>query len=151
MFGGLTLGVHELGHLLFSPFGQWLMVAGGSLTQVAAPVAAAAVLARQGDLFGIAVTGTWEAYSLANLSAYIGDARAQALQLVSVSDSDEIIHDWNYLLDHAHLLTWDTRLAGLVRFFGALVLLASLALGAWQCVRIATGDPGSLRGPQSDV
>lgn len=63
VFGGLTLGVHELGHVLFSPFGEWLEVAGGSITQLAAPVAAAVVLARQADWFGVGVVGTWEGRS----------------------------------------------------------------------------------------
>jgi hypothetical protein len=129
VFGGLTLGVHELGHVLFSPFGEWLMVAGGSITQLAAPVAAAAVLARQADWFGVGVVGTWEAYSLTNLATYVGDASAQELPLVGLSD--EPMHDWNYLLGHANLLSHDLLFAGLLRVIAALTLFVSLALAVW--------------------
>ncbi|HSS47215.1 MAG TPA: hypothetical protein VLL03_07370, partial [Burkholderiales bacterium] len=39
LFGGLNLGIHEAGHLLFRFFGfEFLMVAGGTLLQLAAPV-----------------------------------------------------------------------------------------------------------------
>ena len=77
-WSGITLGVHEAGHILFSPFGEFLTAAGGSVTQLAAPVAVMWMFRRQGDWFGIAVGGTWLGYSLANLATYVGDARAGA-------------------------------------------------------------------------
>jgi hypothetical protein len=126
VFGGLTLAIHEGGHVLFSPFGQWLMIAGGSVTQVMAPIAAALMLLRQDDRYGVAVVGTWLTYSLTNLANYIGDARTMALQLVGFSDDP--LHDWHYLLDSMHLLPYDTRLAGLVRTLAVGVLMASLVL-----------------------
>jgi hypothetical protein len=128
VFGGLTLAVHEGGHLLFGPFGEWVMVAGGSFTQIAAPMVAAGLLLRQRDRYGVAVVGTWIAYSLTNLAEYIGDARAMALQLVGFSDDP--IHDWHYLLESMHMLAYDTRLALLVRDLAWVVLLASVALAA---------------------
>jgi hypothetical protein len=141
VFGGLTLGVHELGHVLFSPFGEWLMVAGGSITQLAAPVAAAVVLARQADWFGVGVVGTWEAYSLSNLARYVGDASAQELPLVGLSD--EPMHDWNYLLGRADLLSHDLMFARLLRFVAAITLFLSLAFAAWACLRRRRGPPQS--------
>lgn len=126
VFGGLTLAIHEGGHLLFSPFGQWLMIAGGSVTQVAAPIAAALMLLRQDDRYGVPVVGTWLAYSLTNLANYIGDARTMTLQLVGFSADP--LHDWHYLLDSMHLLPYDTRLAGLVRTLAVGVLMASVVL-----------------------
>jgi hypothetical protein len=128
VFAGLTLAVHEGGHLLFGPFGQWLMIAGGSLTQILAPLVAALLLFRQGDRYGVAIVGTWLAYSLTNLAEYVGDARAMALQLVGFSDDP--IHDWHYLLNSMHLLPYDTRLALLVRDLAWATLLASLALAS---------------------
>jgi hypothetical protein len=149
IFGGLTLGVHEAGHLLFGPFGQWLMIAGGSLTQVLAPVVAALLLLRQGDRYGVAVVGTWLAYSLTNLAAYIGDARAMALQLVGFSDDP--IHDWHYLLDSMHLLPYDTRLALLTRDLAWAVLLASIALAAHVLTRGARLSADATPDPSANV
>lgn len=127
VFGGMTLAIHEGGHLLFGPFGQWLSIAGGSITQVLAPIAAGWILLRQDDRYGVAIAGTWLAYSLTNLANYIGDARAMAMQLVGFSDDP--LHDWHYLLESVHLLPYDTRLAGLVRTFAVVVLIASLVFG----------------------
>jgi hypothetical protein len=139
VYAGLTLAIHEGGHLLFSPLGQWLMVAGGSLTQILAPVTAALLFLRRGDRYGVAIVGTWITYSLTNLATYIGDARAMALPLVGFSDDP--IHDWHYLLDSVHLLAYDTRLALLVRDLAWLKLVASVVLATVVLSQQARGQP----------
>jgi len=136
IFSGITLGVHELGHLVFSPLGHWPGAAGGSLLQVAAPVAVAYGFLRQRDYFAVAVAGAWESMSLANLATYIADARAQELPLVSPFSGD-VEHDWNYLLSSFGLLRLDTAIAASVRLLALLVLAASLALGVRLCVTMA--------------
>jgi hypothetical protein len=129
-FGGITLGVHEAGHILFSPFGQFLEAAGGSIAQVAAPVIVAVIFQRkQRDYFGVAVAGTWLAYSLGSLAAYIGDARAQELPLIGFTDQPE--HDWHYLLGQLGWLKYDSAFAGLTRLAAVLVLLQSVGLAVW--------------------
>jgi hypothetical protein len=141
VFAGLTLAIHESGHLLFAAFGHWLMVAGGSLTQVLAPVTVAVLFLRRADRYGVAIVGTWITYSLTNLAEYVGDARAMALQLVGFSDDP--IHDWHYLLDSVNLLAYDTRLALLVRDLAWLVLLTSVVLGALELRRQARAQLAS--------
>jgi hypothetical protein len=136
LFSGITLGVHELGHLVLAPLGHWLGVAGGSLAQTLAPVAVAYGFLRQRDYFAIAVAGMWEAMSLSNLATYVADARAEALPLVSPF-SGEPEHDWHYLLSSVGMLRYDAHLAAAVRLAALAVLACSLALGAWLCVRIA--------------
>ena len=136
IFMGLTLALHEIGHILFAPFGEMMSVAGGSLTQLLAPMAAALVLRRQRDWFGVAVAGCWLAFSLANLAVYIGDARAGELPLVSVGESDEVIHDWSYLLDAAGWLHLDASFARLARVLSGGVLGASVLFGGWLCRRM---------------
>ena len=131
LFGGITLGIHELGHLLLSWAGEFLGVAGGSFAQVVAPAAAGWLLYRQRDFFGVAIAGAWEAFSLWNLATYIGDARATELPLVGfVADP---IHDWNWLLSKLGILTWDHGLAALTRLLAFSIWIASLVLGFWLC------------------
>lgn len=132
IFSGLTLGVHEAGHVLFSAFGELLEVAGGSLTQVAAPLIVALLFLRQREYFGIAVALAWLSLSLSGLAAYIGDARNQLLPLVSMGSGDPI-HDWHYLLAHFGMLGYDRALARFTDFLSAFSLLAALVLGAWLC------------------
>ena len=138
IFMGLTLAIHEIGHILFAPFGETMSVAGGSLVQLLAPVAAAVILRRQRDWFGVAVAGCWLAFSLANLATYIGDARTGELPLVSVGEGDEVIHDWNYLLDLAGWLHLDASFARFTRVLSALALLLSTVFGGWLCRRMMT-------------
>ena len=135
IFSGITFGIHELGHVAFSFLGEFAMIAGGSFCQLAAPLAAAIIFLRQRDYFGIAVTGGWLSLSLYNLAVYIGDARAQQLPLLGLTDDP--MHDWYYLLSKMGLLALDTKIAFLTRGVALLVLLASLALGAWLCFMMA--------------
>ncbi len=136
LFSGITLAIHELGHVLFGPFGEWLGVAGGSITQLGAPIAVALIFLRQRDYFGVAVGGAWLSMSLSNLAVYVADARAEELPLVSLGGGD-VVHDWNYLLGSVRLLPHDTEIAGLVRVAAFAALAGSVWLGAWLCAVMA--------------
>src|SRR5262249_48334010 len=96
IFGGITFGIHELGHVIFSFLGQFMMVAGGSLAQLLAPIAAGLILLRQRDYFGLSVAGSWLSFSMYNLATYIADARMQELPLLGLTNDP--LHDWHYLL-----------------------------------------------------
>lgn len=142
VFSGLTLVVHEGGHILFSPFGEFLEVAGGSITQVAAPLISAYVFLRQREYFGISVALAWLSMSLTNLATYIGDARDQILPLVSMGNGDPI-HDWHLLLARHAMLGDDKSIARFTNFLSVLSLVAAVALGAWLCnaMRKSAGAP----------
>jgi len=127
VFTGINFGAHEFGHLFWAFFGEWMTIAGGSLTQLLIPIGAAAVVMRTRDWFGLAVCGLFLASSLGELSWYIGDARAQELDLVSFSP-DGGGHDWAYLLRRAGLLHRDLMLARLARAIGFLLIVASSVL-----------------------
>lgn len=124
LFGGIIFGVHELGHLVFAPFGEFLTAAGGSIAQVVLPLGAMALFARRKDRYAVAVCGCWLAISLGQLGVYILDARAETLDLVSFS-SEGAVHDWNYLLGRMHLLRQDVSLGRFTKFVGWLVLAGS--------------------------
>lgn len=142
VFGGVIFGVHELGHLVFAPFGEMLTIAGGSISQIALPVAAIALFAYRQDRYAVAVCGCWLAVSLAQLGVYIADARAESLDLVSFNPEGGG-HDWNYLLERWHLLRQDVAIGHFTKFVGWLVLALSwlVALDAMQ--RLARGTPAA--------
>lgn len=142
VFSGITLAIHELGHVLFGPFGEWLGIAGGSITQLAAPLAVALIMLRQRDYFGVAVGGAWLSMSLSNLAVYVADARAEALPLYSLGGGDPV-HDWNYLLGSLHLLPQDTAIAGAVRLASLAALVVSVLLGVWLCRVMARSPKGA--------
>jgi hypothetical protein len=128
-FEGLTLLVHELGHVLFQPFGEFMMIAGGSITQLLVPIVAGFLLLRQGELFGVVLGGGWLSISMYGVARYMADAEEMALPLVGMGSDPE--HDWHYILE-----TWDAvgrcgiyagRLGTLAGFIG----LLACAYGAW--------------------
>ncbi len=130
LFGGLNLGIHELGHLLFAPLGEFASIAGGTALQLLAPLIGVAMFWRQQDWFGIAVAFCWLGTNLFNVAVYAADARAQLLPLVSPATGDPI-HDWAYMLGAVGLLEWDQQIAGLIRISATASMLAGLVLGAW--------------------
>lgn len=128
--------------MLFSPFGEVMEVAGGSITQVAAPVIVAILFLRQREYFGIAVALAWLSMSLCGLATYIGDARNQILPLVSMGSGDPI-HDWHFLLARYGMLGDDHSLARFTDFLSVLSLIAAVSFGAWLCnaMRASPGAP----------
>lgn len=136
-FAGLTLVLHEMGHLLFSPLGQTLMLLGGSIFQLLCPFAAAVyLLLRQHDWFGFGVGASWLAFSTWELATYVDDANQGNLPLVGMGD--DVLHDWDTLLTQWHLLnhaqTFATALRGLAFLEWALATLLSgwLLLRMWR-------------------
>jgi len=132
----LNFGIHEMGHVVFAPFGDFLCAAGGSLLQCLAPVAAALVFLRQRDYFAIAFALGWLGTNLYGVAVYVADARSRALPLLGLG-SGEPQHDWNFLLGRLGLLRSDRFLAGVLRLGGGLAFALALALGAWLLVRMA--------------
>jgi hypothetical protein len=138
LFGALNLGVHEAGHLLFGYMpGEFLTVAGGTILQLAAPVASAAMFLRQPDYFAVTVCGAWLATNLYNVATYMADARAQELPLVTVGDGECVIcHDWAYMFGRLGMLSLDTTIAGVVRVMAFGVMGGALVAGGWMIVRM---------------
>ncbi len=134
-FGGLTFGLHEFGHVLFGGLGQFMSIAGGSITQLAVPLIGVVMMLYQRDYFGLAVAGCWESFSLYNLATYIGDAQVMQLPLVSIGGGDAY-HDWEYMLVQLGWLEQDAKIAALTRGLGLLVLVVSWSWGGWVCYRM---------------
>jgi hypothetical protein len=132
-FGGITLAFHEAGHLLFSGFGNTMMLLGGSLMQIAVPLFATIyLLLRQGDHFGMAVGGSWLAFASWELATYVYDAPREELPLVGFGDHPQ--HDWGTLLTQWHLLNHSDTFATLIRIFATILWAGSMALAAWLCL-----------------
>ncbi len=130
VIGGLNFGIHELGHVLFTAFGKFLSIAGGTLAQLAAPGIAGVMFLRQRDYFAVAFAIGWLGTNLFEIAVYAADATARTLPLVGVG-SGEPIHDWHYLLARLGLLGREEILAGCLRIVGGFCLLSALALGCW--------------------
>jgi hypothetical protein len=145
LFSGINLPIHEGGHLLFRWTGwEFLHVAGGTLLQLFAPLAAAAVFFKQRDYFGIAFCIGWLSTNLVGIGVYMADAVAMQLPLVTAEGGgDDIIHDWQYLFSTFGLLRGCEAIGWLTRQAGNGVMLACLGLGGWLMFRMRSAPAES--------
>ena len=125
LIDGANLLIHEAGHFIFKPFGEYLMIAGGSLLQVIMPALFVFYFYRNEKPYSAALVMLWVGESLLNVSVYAGDAIKMQLPLLGGQDS---VHDWNYLLDRAGLLAATRKVEVLIRLGGTLVILGGLYL-----------------------
>jgi hypothetical protein len=128
--------IHEGGHLLFRFCGnEWIYIAAGTGMQLFVPFALALYFAFQRHVTGTAFCAFFFFEQFLPIATYMADARAQVLQLVTVGDSDFVIHDWNYLLSSVGLLNHDTQIAAVVRalgWIGMFAVVAWLLRRAWR-------------------
>jgi hypothetical protein len=127
----ILLPIHEAGHVLFRPFGEFMMILGGSLFQVALPFCiGVAFIVKNRDNFGAAV-GFWLAsVSLVDLSPYIYDALHPYLTLIGGGTGADGPHDWIYLLIRLGQLHNAQHWGAFVHVTGGLLMLGALAWGA---------------------
>jgi hypothetical protein len=124
---GIDLAIHETGHLVFSPFGEVIQFAGGTLFQLIVPATFLAYflkLAPERDEFAASVMLWWIAVNLWNIGIYMADARAQELPLVGGGE-----HDWAYLFGRAGLMQHDTAIGASTRHLGVAVFLVAIVWG----------------------
>ena len=129
----INLVFHEAGHVLFVPFGDFMMVLGGSLGQLMMPmVVLLTFLLRYHNPFGAAVSLWWFAQSCMDLAPYIGDARRGELLLLGGVTGMEApgFHDWRNLLSRTGMLHHDHRIASVVDIAGETLMWVALAWAA---------------------
>jgi hypothetical protein len=131
--------IHEGGHLLFRFFGEFLAVAGGTILQLAVPLMLAAFFIFQRQLPGTAFCMFFFFEQFLPIATYMADARAQELPLLTVGDSDNVIHDWAYLFGKLGVLDHDTQIAHGARVLGWLGMTGTLA---WFILRSLKAKPG---------
>jgi hypothetical protein len=128
----VDLPIHETGHLIFRPFGEFLGIAGGSLFQVILPLVFVGYFLWRRQYYSAAIVGLWVGQSILNVWVYAADAVKMQLVLTSgLTGSEGGFHDWNYLLERTGLLNSTNKVAGLIRFAGTLTILASAAAAVY--------------------
>ena len=122
----VDLPIHEFGHLLFRPFGQFMMVAGGSLFQVILPLIFVGYFVWKHQFYSAAIVSLWVGQSILNVYVYAADSVVMQLVLTSgFTGSEGSFHDWNYLLTATGLLSSTKTVAGIIRFVGTLTILGA--------------------------
>lgn len=131
------LPFHEAGHILFMPFGSFLMSLGGSLTQVLVPlVCLGTFLVKTRDTFGAAVALWWAGQSLMDVAPYVADARALQIVLLGGRTGAEVEgHDWEAILSSLGWLRHDILLGRLANLLGIALMMVALVWGAFVVAR----------------
>jgi hypothetical protein len=133
----VNLPFHEAGHLIFMPFGRFMMFLGGSITQILMPVVCLVTfLVKTRDSFGASVALWWTAENFMDVAPYINDARALDLMLLGgVTGKETDGHDWENILGMLGWLQYDHVLAHLAYNIGIALMLVSSAWGALLLLR----------------
>ncbi|MFQ5804339.1 MAG: hypothetical protein ACE5JQ_15730 [Candidatus Methylomirabilales bacterium] len=130
----VNLVFHEAGHVIFTPFGRFLAVLGGTLGQWLIPfIVMCAFLLKTRDTFGASIGLWWLGQSFLDIAPYIYDARAgQLILLGGVTGRDAPgYHDWENMLRDLGWLQYDHTIAGIVYAIGVGLMLLSFLWGAY--------------------
>jgi hypothetical protein len=142
LLDGVDLAIHETGHLVFGPFGEFIGFAGATLFQLIMPATFVVYFARRGDEHAASVALWWVGQNCGHVAYYVADARAMELPLVGGGE-----HDWNYLLGELGLLQRDQSISHAIVAAGVLLVLGSAAWGWIGAARAArVGDDETLAG-----
>jgi hypothetical protein len=130
----IDLIFHEAGHIIFMPFGHFVMVLGGTLGQLLMPaiVCAAFVLKNQ-DNFAGSVGLWWLGQGFMDCAPYIADARALQLPLLGGGTGADRpgVHDWENILLDLNLINHDIQIGGMAKGIGTLLMLLAFVWGGY--------------------
>lgn len=140
-FSALDFGIHELGHMLFSPFGEFMHILGGSLFQCLFPLLWLIGFLQKKWYFAASLCLCWFGLNLFDVAVYVADARARLLPLsiglgmfgIDPTDTDtayDHAHDWYQILSRTHHLNSDLAIAHGLRVAATVIFLVGLTLGA---------------------
>lgn len=128
----INLLIHEAGHLLLGFFGELPSMLGGTVLQLAFPVAFVVHFWRRRQRLEAAVCSLWSAESLMYTAVYMGDANRLELPLIGGH-----IHDWRWMFERAGVLDSAEEIALAVRAAASMLAVAAV----WYAVRLETSDP----------
>lgn len=109
---GANLWIHEAGHgfLMWAP--AMIAIAGGTVLQLAVPLAVLFYCLKRKYFYMAPVFLFWFGANFPSVGTYIADARAQKLELFGGGEGS--VHDWHALLEFMGLLPYDTILGAIV-------------------------------------
>jgi hypothetical protein len=124
--------IHEFGHVLFRPLGEFMTLLGGSLFQVLLPLIFGGIfVVKNRDPFAASVMLWWAAVAVMDVAPYVYDAFQPQHILLTGRTGDSGAHDFIDVLGDLGLLHKAQPIGRAVHVFGLLAMVAALAWGAW--------------------
>lgn len=131
---GPNLIFHEAGHVLFMPFGQFMMILGGSLFQCALPFSLMLVFHfRENNTLWALFCLWWTGQNLTDVALYISDASTRYLPLIGGMSEDA--HDWGNLLAMMNILEYDQTFGLITHYSGMILMGLTFIIGLRSIVR----------------
>ena len=131
----VDLPFHEVGHIIFRPFGRLMTSLGGSIAQVLMPIICLVVfLVKTRDTFAASFGLWWTGQNFMDLAPYINDARSLTLPLLGGNTgrtSPYGFHDWEFILRETGLIRYDHVLANLANTVGTILMVGAFAWGGF--------------------
>ena len=141
----ILLPIHEAGHIIFMPFGEFMTTLGGSLFQILLPlIVGGTLLVQNRDPVGGALGLWWAGISIIDLAPYIYDAAAPELMLITGTTGADGPHDWIYLLQTVNRITYAHAWGRNAHTLG--IIIAILAV-AWAAVMLWRQKQRLAEGP----
>jgi hypothetical protein len=127
----LNLIFHEAGHALLFWASPLLHALGGTIGQLAMPLALVLAFGiKHRNLLDASLCLWWVGQSAADCAPYIADARALRLPLITgYTGAEAEGHDWEFILGQLNLLTRDQAIAAAFLWTGRIVMVLSLLIG----------------------
>jgi hypothetical protein len=124
--------IHEFGHVLFRPLGEFMTLLGGSLFQVLLPLIFGGIfVVKNRDPFAASVMLWWAGVAVMDVAPYVYDAFKPVHVLLTGRTGDNGAHDFIDVLGDLGLLHKAQPIGRGVHALGFLMMLAALAWGAW--------------------
>lgn len=127
-----NLAIHEMGHVIFSPFGMFVGILGGSLIQILVPVILLGYFFTKQDYFAISVMFFWIGDNVINVSVYMRDAITMNLPLIG---GETAIHDWNWLFSNMGLLKQAVLIGNIFFGLGVIFVLLGISLMSFMILK----------------
>ncbi len=134
----INLPFHEAGHMIFRPFGRFVMMLGGSLMQLLIPlICLITFLLKSRDTFASSVSLWWLGESFMDLAPYINDARQLKLVLLGGVTGRDVAdyHDWEFILRKLGWLKLDHMLANIAFYMGTALMIAAFSWAGYLLFR----------------
>ena len=124
--------IHEFGHILFRPFGEFMTLLGGSLFQILLPLVFGGIfLVKNRDPFAAAVMLWCSGVAIMDVAPYIYDAREPQHVLLTGRTGDTGSHDFIDTLGDLGLLNKAQPIGRGVHAFGFVTMATALVWGGW--------------------
>ena len=124
---------HEARHVVFIPFGYFMTISGGTLSQLIMPTVVLGNFLYKQNTFAATVALWCLAHSSMDIAPYIDDAKVQQLILLGGKTGAEApsSHDWNNILNRLDRLEKCNDYASPAFNFGIFLMLVAFVWGVY--------------------